>query len=281
VPPLEVLAHRTVWAAVFFGLVLALQRRGAEMRAALAAPRVWAVLAAAAVFISANWFGFIHAIQVGRALEASLGYYTFPLVAVALGYLVLGERYSRLQSVAIGLAVLAVLVLTLGLGAAPWIALLLAGTFGGYGLLKNRIGLGPVVSVFFETALLAPFALVWLGGLHAGLWGDPSGRPGGFFGTDAGASALLVLSGPMMTGGPLILFAYAARRVRLATLGLVQYLNPTLQFLVAVGIFGEPFTRWHAIAFPLIWTGLAIYSRESWRGARARQSRSISAGTVS
>jgi chloramphenicol-sensitive protein RarD len=269
VPPAEVLAHRVVWTVLFVGAVLAAQGRLGELAGAARRGRNWAILAATAVMIAANWFGFVFAIQNGRALEASLGYYVFPLVAVALGFVALGERFSRLQAAAIALAAAAVLILTLGLGAPPWIALMLGTTFGGYGLLKNRLGLGPVVSVCFETALLAPLALVWLVGLHGGLWADPSGRPGAAFGGDWRTTALLALSGPLMTGGPLVLFSYAARRIRLATLGLVQYLNPTLQFTVAVALFAEPFTRWHALAFPTIWLGLALYSAETWRRGRA------------
>jgi chloramphenicol-sensitive protein RarD len=269
VPPLELVSHRVIWTVVFFAVVLAAQGRFREAPAALARPRTLAALACTATLILANWLGFVLAIQTGRALEASLGYYVFPLVAVALGYFVLGERFSRLQAVAVGLAALAVMILTVGLGAPPWIALMLASTFGGYGLIKNRLGLPPAVSVFVETLLIAPFALTWLFGLHAGLWTDPSGRPGAWFGRDAWVTFLLVLSGPLMTGGPLMLFTYAARNIRLATLGLVQYLNPTLQFVVAVGLFGEVFTRWHAVAFPMIWAALALYTAEAWRRSRA------------
>ena len=136
-----------------------------------------------------------------------------------------------------------------------------------------------MISVFVETLLLAPLALVWLWGMHRGAWTDLGGRSGGLFGHDLATSAMLAFSGPL-TGTPLMLFSYAARRIPYATLGLVQYLNPTLQFLVAVAVFGEPFTRWHAIAFPLIWGGLALYSWDSWRQGRPR-SRSSSAGTVS
>lgn len=281
VPPAEVLAHRVLWTVGFVGLALAAQSRLGEVAAAGRRGRNWAALGTTGLLIAANWFGFLLAIQSGRGLEASLGYYVFPLVAVAVGYLALGERFSRLQAAAIGLAVAAVLTLTLGLGAPPWIALLLATTFGAYGLLKNRLGLGPVVSVFLETALLAAPALVWLGGLHAGLWSDPTGRPGAFFGQDRPTTLLLVLSGPLMTAGPLVMFSYAARRIRLATLGLVQYLNPTLQFAVAVTVFGEPFTPWHALAFPMIWAGLALYSRESLRQDKAARKPATSAGASS
>jgi chloramphenicol-sensitive protein RarD len=264
VPPLEILCHRTLWSAVFFGIVLLVQRRGDEVRAGVANRRYLGMLAISSTMIAANWFLFIHAVQTGHALQSSLGYYIFPLLAVALGYLVLGERFTRLQSVAIGLAVVAVVLLTYGLGAAPWTALAIAATFGLYGLVKNRLPLGPVISVFLETSMLTPLALVWLWGMHTGAWADVGGRTGGAFGEDFVTSAMLVFSG-ILTGGPLILFSYAARRIPYATLGLVQYLNPTLQFLVAVLVFGERFTPWHGIAFALIWSGLALYSRESLR----------------
>lgn len=263
VPPLEVLSHRTLWSVAFLGVVLLAQGRGEEVVEAAHRPRAWAVLAVAATLIAANWCGFIVAVQTGRALEASLGYYIFPLFAVALGFL-MGERFSALQSVAIGLAVLAVAVLTVGLGVPPWLALMLAATFAAYGLIKRWVPLGPVISVFVETLILAPLALAWLWGMHTGAWTDFGGRSGGLFGRDWATSAMLALSGPL-TGGPLMLFSYAARRIPYATLGLVQYLNPTLQFAVAVALFGEPFTVWHALAFALIWAGLALYSWQSWR----------------
>jgi chloramphenicol-sensitive protein RarD len=269
VPPIEMLSHRTVWTVLFFGLVLALQGRAGEVRNLLRTPRLIAVLAVSATMIAANWLLFIRAVQVGHALEASLGYYFFPLFAVALGYLLLGERFSRVQAVAIGLAAIAVLVLGFGLGAPPWTALVLASTFSLYGLIKGRVRTGPVVSVFVETLLLTPIALVWLWGMHGGAWTDLGGRTGGIFGDDLGQSALIACAGPL-TGGPLILFSYAARRLPYATVGLVQYLNPTLQVLVAVFAFGEPFTLWHAIAFPLIWSGLALYSWDSLRSAPAQ-----------
>ena len=280
VPPVEVLSHRTLWSAIFFGCVLAVQRRGGEVAQTFRAPRLWPILLVASATIAVNWLVFIAAVQTGRALQASLGYYIFPLLAVALGVFALGERLSRLQALAVALAALAVLVLTLGLRAAPWTALVIASTFALYGLVKVRSPLGPVISVFFETLILAPFALVWLWGMHAGAWTDLGGRTGGAFGGDLATSAMLALSGPL-TGGPLILFSYAARRIPYATLGLVQYLNPTLQFAIAVAIFGEPFTPWHAVAFPLIWIGLALYSWEGLRQERRSRSRAISSGTVS
>lgn len=280
VPPLEVLCHRTIWSVVFFGIVLGLQGRGAEIRAALGQRRTWATLGVAALLISINWLGFIYAVQSGSALEASLGYYIFPLVAVGLGYAVLGERFSNVQVAAIALAATAVLILAWGLGHLPWLALLLAGTFGTYGLVKKRLPLGPTLSVFVETLILLPLALGFLAGMHAGLWTDLGGRSAGLFGGDARTALLLMLAGPL-TAGPLMLFSYAARRISYASLGLVQYLNPTLQLGVAVLLFGETFTRWDALAFPMIWTGLALYSWEVWRQDRVSRSAAISSGTVS
>jgi chloramphenicol-sensitive protein RarD len=279
VPPIEMLCHRTIWSAVFFGLVLAVQRRGGEVRTLLAHPSRWRLLVVAALVVALNWGVFIHAIQAGRALEAGLGYYIFPLVAVALGFLVRGERFTALQGVAIGMASAAVLLLGIGLGAAPWTALILAGSFASYGLIKAGLAIRPALSVFVETLLLSPLALFWLWGVHAWGWRDFGAAPGGAFGSDLTTSLLLVASGPVLTGGPLMLFSSAARRLRYATVGLIQYLNPTLQVLVAVAVFGEPFTRWHAIAFPLIWTGLALYSWEGWR-ARPVKRPSAGAGTA-
>ncbi|HET9068018.1 MAG TPA: EamA family transporter RarD [Amaricoccus sp.] len=253
VPPLEVLSHRTLWSVVFILCVLAAQGRVGEALRAARQRQVWLPLAASAVTIAANWFLFIAAVQQGRALEASLGYYIFPLLAVALGFLVLGERFTAWQSAAIGLAAAAVVVLTLGTGTAPWTALAIAGSFGLYGLVKARLPLGPLVSVFAETLLLLPLALGWITWLG-----------GGAFGQDWRTSVLLAFSGPL-TGGPLMLFAYATRRIPYATVGLVQYWNPTLQFAVAVWLFGEPFSLWHGVAFAMIWSGLGLYSWGSWR----------------
>ncbi len=270
VPPLEVLSHRTLWSLAFFGLVLLVRRRLGEVFVLLRRARGLALVTLAAVMISANWFFYIWAIQIGRTVEASLGYYMFPLVAVMLGVVAFAERLSRWRKLAVAMAALAVVLLSWGLGAAPWISLILAGTFGLYGLLKKQSGAGPVVSVSAEVLVLAPLAVVWLWGVHAAGWTGMAGREGegAVFLRDAAGSLLLVFSGPM-TAGPLILFSYASRRITMATLGLVQYLNPTLQFLCAVVIFGEPFTGWHGLAFALIWAALAIYSADAFRQEKA------------
>lgn len=278
VPPLEVLGHRTLWSLVFFGLVLAAQGRLVELWRLIARPRALAVVFLAALAISTNWFFFIYSIQIGRAAEASIGYYIFPLVAVAIGFVVLGERHSAPKWIAVALAALAVGVLTWGLGVAPWIALALAGTFGLYGLIKRSVPAGPVVSVTCEVLLLSPLALIWLWGVHVQGWGGLTGRVLATFGHDLSDSLLLMLSGPL-TATPLILFSYASKRVSYGTVGLVQYINPTLQFLVATLVFREHVTGWHIAALGLIWTALALYSGESLRQDRAARRAVISAGT--
>ncbi|PLL13100.1 EamA family transporter RarD [Tabrizicola sp. TH137] len=271
VPPLEVLAHRTVWTFVFFGILLAVQRRFGAVLSLLRGPlqrRVWL----AAGIVAVNWGLFIWAIQTGHAVQASLGYYIFPLVTVVLGVLVLGERLTRGQGVAVGLAGMAVIVLTYGLGVAPWVALALAFSFAPYMLIKKQMAAGAAVSVTAEVLLLLPLAVLWLALAHGGL------VAGGWFGADAFTTAMLPLSG-LITGGPLILFSWGAQRVRLSTLGLVQYLNPTLQAVSAVMVFREAFTGWHMAAFALIWGALALYSLEGWRQERAARSAVTSDGT--
>lgn len=269
IDPADVLAHRTVWSLVFFTSILLVQRRLGALAVAVSNRRQigWVVLAA--VMISINWFLFIVAVQIDRVTETSLGYYIFPLVSVLFGYALFRERLRAFQWVAVALAALAVVVLTVGLGAPPWISLVLATTFGIYGVLKKRVAEGPVVSVTAEVLVLVPLALIWLA-FFAGI-----GWP------DAATLILLILTGPM-TAMPLMLFSYAAKRVRLATVGILQFINPTLQFLLAVMVFGEPIGLPHMVAFPLIWVAVAIYS---WialaedRAARTASARSATVGT--
>lgn len=278
VPPLEVLAHRTLWSLVFFGIVLAVRGRLHEVFRLVARPgEAWKVLLAA-LTISANWFLFIYSVQIDRVVEASLGYYIFPLVAVLFGMVFFGEHLGRVRGLAVGLAALAVVVLTVGLGAAPWISLMLAITFGSYGVIKKGLDAGPVISVTAEVAMLTPLALVWLAGVHVGGWSGVTGTNYGAFGSDPGASLVLIGAG-VLTATPLILFSYGARRLPLGMTGLLQYINPSLQFLVAAAIFAEPITRWHWIAFPLIWIAVALFSVESLRQDRAARRRAMSAST--
>lgn len=257
VPPLTILAHRTLWSAAFFALVLVVQGKFMQLPAALGNKRTILIIAGASLAISLNWFFFIFSVTTGHATQASLGYYIFPLVAVVLGRIFFAESLNRWQTVAVMLAATAVSLLTWGLGVAPWISLILAFSFGFYGVLKKLLDVGPVVSVTAEVVLLIPISL-------AVLW------HGGFAMDSPSQTALLLFSGPL-TGFPLILFSYASRRIPMATVGILQYLNPTLQFLVAVLLFKEPFGIWYAIAFGMIWTALAIYSTAGARAASRRR----------
>lgn len=270
VPPLEVLSYRCLWSLVFFVVVLLLQRRLQLVFATLSKPRNLVIIAIAAVMISTNWFGFIFAVSTGQGLEASLGYYIFPLVAVLLGRVLLGERLSRTQTASVSLATVAVLLLAVGLGVPPYIGLTLAISFGIYGLIKKQLDVGPVVSVTAEVVLLSPLALLWI--ITSGT-GGPEGHS---FGTQV----LMAISGPL-TAMPLVLLSYAARRARMSTIGIVQYMNPTLQFLCAVLVFAEPFTTWHTIAFPMIWVALTLYSWSSLSQDRAARRLASSSGTSS
>ncbi len=266
VPPLDILAHRTIWSLTFFLVLLAWQGRLRDLGSLRQGP-VLRRLVGSGALISSNWFLFILATQIGQVTEASLGYFIFPLVAVLLGRVLLGEWLGPAQWAAVGLAAVAVATLSVGLGATPWLSLGIAATFGGYGAIKRSVAAGPVLSVTAEVALLTPLAALWLILAAARV-------PG------LGTLLLLMASGPV-TAVPLVLFSYAARRVRLSTLGLVQYLNPTLQFACAALVFGEPVTLWHRIAFGGIWLALTIYSADSMRRERASRRRAIAPSTSS
>ena len=278
VPALEVLSHRTLWSVVFFLALLLVQGRLSWVR-----PLLWGraglVTALAALMMSLNWFFFIYSVQQGHTVEASLGFYIFPLAAVAIGIIGFGERLRAGQVLSILLALAAVVTLAVGLGVTPWIALILAATLALYGATKRFVQAGPVVSVAAEVMMVLPLAVVWLWLAHSGHTPLSMGQ-GGQFGREWQTSGLLVLSG-IMTATPLILFSYATRRVSMTSIGLIQYLNPTLQFFCAVLVFAEPFTVWHKIAFPLIWIALAVYSIEAlWRETSLRSANRKAAASV-
>jgi chloramphenicol-sensitive protein RarD len=268
VPAIEILAHRTVWSFLFFVVLLVVQGRLGQVRGSFTSWRSFCITIIAALMISANWFLFIWAIETEQATQSSLGYYIYPLVAVVLGRVLFSETLSPLQWAAIAMAGIGVCVLTYGLGGAPWIALTLAITFAIYGVIKKQLSVGPVVSVTAEVLLVAPFAIVFL----LLTWHNGQGA----FGRDLMTSGLLILAGPL-TAVPLILFSIAARRASMSTVGLVGYLNPTLQFLCAVIVFSEPFTNWHVIAFSMIWTALAVYSAGLWSQERATRKAAVAA----
>ncbi|MDP5216663.1 EamA family transporter RarD [Ruegeria sp. 2205SS24-7] len=263
VPPLELLSHRAVWSIVFFAAVLALQGRLREIPAAYSGGQTVKLLLAG-LMISLNWLVFLVSVQIGKVADAALGYYIFPLCAVLAGRFWFGERLARPQWAAIGLAALSVLVLSFGTGVPPWIALLIGAAFALYGAIKKGLQQGPVLSVTCEILILLP---LWLAVLVQAGW---VGK--GLFGSDVLISTLLVLSGPM-TAVPLILFSYAAQRVQMSTMGVLQYINPSLQFICAVVVFGEPFSFWHVVAFSLIWLAVLVFSLNPLIGGRQRGSR--------
>ena len=260
VPPIELLSHRTLWSMVLFALILFMQGRLRGALGVLGNKNIMATLFIAALMIAFNWFIFIYSIQINRATETSLGYFIFPLVSVIFGVVLFRENLSRAQISAVLLAAFAVLILTYGLGQIPWIELSVSISFGIYGVIKKSLRIPAIVTVTLEVLLLSPIALMILYFYHA------SGS-GGQFGQSASISLLLILSGPM-TATPLILFSYATRRVALATVGILQYINPSLQFLCATVLFLEPLSIWHAVAFPLIWFALALYTWASFQTAR-------------
>lgn len=256
VPPVEVLAHRVVWSVVFGALFVSLTRAWPAVKAALADPRTLRALALTAGLVSANWLIYIYAVSSDQVMSTSLGYYINPLVNVLLGMVFLGERLGRGRTLAVALAAIGTGSLALELGGLPWISLSLAFSFGFYGLIRKRLALPALAALFVETLLVAPLALVALGWFS--LRGEAS------FGADVRTSLLLVLAGPV-TLLPLLWFAEAARRLPLITVGFFQYLAPTLTFLLATLVYGEPFTLAWAVTFVFIWCGLAVFSIDSLR----------------
>lgn len=256
IPAAEVLAHRVVWSLGFLVVALVLLGRFRQAAAVMAEPRKrWAMLASTSL-IAVNWGIFIWAVSVGRVTEASLGYYINPLINVALGRVLLGEKLRPFQAVAVALALGAVIFLTLARGELPWVSLLLAVTFSCYGLIRKRAPIAPLEGLAIETGLAAPVAILYLALLEPPLGHLPAA---------GGATATLLIASGVVTAIPLLAFASAARRLRYTTLGMVQYLAPTMQLGTAVLLYGEPFRTEHAVAFSLIWCAVAIYVADSLR----------------
>ncbi|MHB8795872.1 MAG: EamA family transporter RarD [Candidatus Nanopelagicales bacterium] len=260
VSPVEVVASRVVWSLVFLAILTTVTRSWARTLAVARSRRSLALLGIAAAFLAVNWGVYVYAVATNQVVEASLGYFINPLVSVALGVVLLRERLRRAQWVAVGLAVVAVGVLAASYGRLPWISLVLAVSFGVYGLIKKQVGSGSVESLTIETAVLAPFALGVMVAMAA--LGTAS-----FTGGGVGTASLLVLLGPI-TAIPLLAFGGAATRIPLSTLGLMQYFTPVLQFLLGVLVFGEamPPLRW--AGFGLVWLSLAVMSIDGLRNAR-------------
>jgi chloramphenicol-sensitive protein RarD len=263
--PGEILAHRIVWACVLtVGLVLA-HKQWAVLWRALRQPKVLGTFAVTALLLSVNWFVYIWAVNNGHVVETSLGYFINPLVSVVLGMLFLNERLRIGQGLAVGLAFLGVLYLTIVYGSPPWISLILAFSFGVYGLLRKTGSLESLVGLTLETLLIAPVALAFL------LYQEFT--IGGAFGHAGFATSLLLAASGIVTAVPLLLFAAGARRLTLTAVGLTQYIAPTIQFLLGITLFGEPLTPQRLIGFVLIWLALAVYSFEGLvRGRRVAAS---------
>jgi len=263
VPVLEILAHRIVWSVVFTALLLTASRGWGEVRATLSSRRNLVTLLATSLLIGTNWFLFIWAVTHGEVLASSLGYFLNPIVNVALAVVFLRERLRPWQLSSIALAGLGIVPMAASAGGLPWISLVLAVTFGLYGLLRKVAPMAPLVSLSIETALLCPVAACYLA------WLEARGRSG-FAIRDPETAWLLILAG-VVTALPLLWFASAAKRLRLSTLGLFQYLAPSGHFLLAVLAYGEPFTPAHGLAFGCIWIALAVYSTDALRAQRTRR----------
>ncbi|MER9437761.1 EamA family transporter RarD [Mesorhizobium sp. M0618] len=261
-PLAEVIAHRIVWSVPIAAAVLVWAGRTADFKAALRSPRTIAMAALTAALISVNWGIYVWAIAVDRTVETALGYYINPLVSVVVGALLLGERLDRLRIAAVVLAAVAVAVLTIEGGKLPWVSLALAFSFAAYGFFRKTLPIGPSQGFLLEVLLLSVPALGYIVYLIA------TGQDHiiSSSGTD---TALLIGCGPV-TSVPLLLFAFGAKLLRLSTIGIMQYIAPTMVFLIAVLIFGEPFGTTQAVAFALIWAALAVYSWSMFRGREVR-----------
>ena len=262
VPSYEVLIHRVVWSCLFLVVVVSVLGRWAPVRAALSEPKKLGFVLGCAVFIALNWGIYIYAVESRQVLQASLGYFLTPLVNVALGLLVLRERISRVQVVAVALAAIAILYQLFLLGIVPWISLVLAFSFGTYGLLRKKVPLDGLSGLFVETLLLLPVGLLALS------WLNLSGES--HF-AESPRLTLLLMSSGIVTAIPLLFFAGAARRLRLSTIGFLMYINPTLQFALALLVFDETLSDQKLLSFVMIWLALGLYSWSAWRGRRSPQ----------
>jgi chloramphenicol-sensitive protein RarD len=262
VPVIEVLAHRVVWSVPFLAILVALSRRWPHVADVLRNRRARSILMLTALILATNWSLYIWAVASAQIVQSGLGYYINPLVNMLLGTLVLRERLRPWQWAAVALAAAGVLNLAIAYGEFPWLAVSLAVTFGVYGLLRKIVAAESLDGLMVETLLLLPVALallVYLAVIDAGSFGTVSTH----------LDLMLILAGPV-TAVPLLLFAAAARKLRLAALGFCQYLSPTLQLLLAVAVYGEPFTPAHLVTFGCVWIAIVIYSLDSLRGQRRR-----------
>src|SRR5690349_16226243 len=262
VPAVDIVAHRVLWSLPFLALLILISRGWDKVRAAAGSRKTLGVLTVTAMLIGGNWLLYVYAVTSGHILAASFGYYLNPLANVLLGRFVLHEKLNRLQWTAVAIAGAGISVLALGALSQLWISLTLCATFALYGLLRKVVAADAVTGLGIETTLLFPLAVGWLA------WRANDGAP--IVGTTSMDTALLLAAGVASTT-PLILFTAAARKLAYSTLGMLQFIAPTLQFLIAVALYGEPFTTAHAIAFPAIWLALVLYATAMLRAPRLPQ----------
>jgi chloramphenicol-sensitive protein RarD len=261
VSPTEIAIHRGLWSLLIAAIAVALIGTFPQVWRALKQPKLVATLAFTAFLIVFNWGFYVWSIEQHRTLESSLGYFINPLLNVIAGYLFLGERFSRVQLLAISIAAIAVVIETTAVGVFPWLGLMLSATFCLYGFIRKTIAIGPIEGFLIETALIAPPAIV------ATIWLADSGHA--HFLTSARDTLLLIGCG-VLTAAALMFFALAIRRIRYSTAGLMQYISPSLVFLTAVFVFGEPLNGWRILSFVLIWIALAIYTASAIMQSRPR-----------
>lgn len=263
IPPLEVVAHRVIWSVPLLIVILWLRKNLTGLKAALSDPKILGFLLLSSIFIAANWLIYVWAVQEKHVLAASLGYFISPLLSVFLGSIVLKEKLSRYQWIAVAIAAVGVSVLAVEAWQTLWISLMLAGSWGLYSLIRKIAPVGPMVGLTVETGLLFPFFLAYL------IWLTTSSTGTGF--GDSLPIDLLLVGGAMVTAIPLLLFASAVQKISLTTMGLMQYVAPMMQFAIGVFIYNEPLTTSHLICFGLIWISLAIFSADAWAGSASRK----------
>ena len=256
VPAAEILMHRIIWSMSVLVLLVVITRQMPKVRAAIKNSKVMLILLLSGILLAGNWLLFIWAINNDHLLDASLGYYINPLLNVFLGRVFLGERLSPLQKVAVSLAITGVLVLVLTFGKIPWIALFLASSFGVYGLLRKKVAVDSLPGLLLETAMMLPFALVY--------WLFFAGEISNLFNNDLNMNIILLCAG-IVTTAPLLCFTGAARRIKYSTFGFFQYIGPSIMFVLAVYIYGEPLSEARLMTFAFVWLALGVFSFDSFR----------------
>ncbi|GAA6184512.1 MULTISPECIES: EamA family transporter RarD [Aliiglaciecola] len=258
-PAAEILVHRVIWSALLLVVLVLALKQLPKVQAALKNPRVIKILLISGLLLAGNWLLFIWAVNNGHLLDASLGYYVNPLLNVFLGRMFLGERLRRMQKIAVAIALFGVLILLFSYGELPWIALLLASSFGVYGLLRKQVAVDSLPGLLIETMMMLPFAIFY--------WLFFASQMSNLFSNDADLNALLIGAG-IITTAPLLCFTAAARRIRYSTLGFFQYIGPSIMFILAVYLYDEPLHEARLVTFGFVWLALVIFSFDSYRAYR-------------